>query len=72
MTLSVSRFYIVDDSTINEYRAVGGCELEGEIKIIGEDLPQCQFFTTNPTWFYRGRRGGKPVINCLKGLQLKS
>jgi hypothetical protein len=46
------------------------CRLAGETEILGENLPQRHFCSSqNPTWpdlgLNLGRRGGKPVINRL-------
>jgi hypothetical protein len=44
-------------------------ELVGETEAFGENLPQCHFSTTNPTWpnlgWHPGHRGEKPATNCL-------
>jgi hypothetical protein len=44
-------------------------ELAGETEVLGENLPQRHFYTTNPTWpdpgSNPGRRCGKPATNRL-------
>jgi hypothetical protein len=43
--------------------------LAGETEVLGENLPQRHFVTTNPTWpdlgSNPGRRDGKPATNRL-------
>jgi hypothetical protein len=42
--------------------------MAGETEVLGENLPQCHFVTTNPTCCpdaNPGSRGGKPVSNRL-------
>jgi hypothetical protein len=46
------------------------CRLAGETEVLGENLPQRHFCTSqNPTWpdpgLNPGRRGGKPASNRL-------
>jgi hypothetical protein len=45
------------------------CELAGETKVLGENLPHATLSTTNPTWPDHGSNlgchGGKPATNCL-------
>jgi hypothetical protein len=46
------------------------CRLAGETKVLGENLPQSHFCSSqNPTWpdpgLNPGRRGGKPATNHL-------
>jgi hypothetical protein len=44
-------------------------ELVGETELLGENLPQFNLFTANPTWqdlgSNPGHRGGKPATNGL-------
>jgi hypothetical protein len=46
-----------------------GMKLAGEIEVLGENPPQCNFVIKNPTWpdpgSNLGRRGGKPGTNRL-------
>jgi hypothetical protein len=49
--------------------AIGGMKIDGETEVLGENLLQRHFVTTNPTCpdpgSNPGRRGGKPATNRL-------